>query len=181
MPRRPFEPNGPAGSGGNGPEDLHAAFAEIVADLEREGLGAALDEELASGREPGDDTAATADTGDLERPRATAGPDTPAPPQRPTDWRTSDTDWDWAWSSDTEHYVPPDPPPLPRLRAGTIVALLLAVIGIFLLVAPGLIGLTPMISAPIALILLATALGLLLLRIRSGPPPGADGDDGAQV
>ncbi|MGH3437888.1 MAG: hypothetical protein ACRDRN_15650 [Sciscionella sp.] len=142
MTRQPFEPNGP--------EDVDAAFAEIIADLEREGFG------------DGVDTAAQVE------PPAPAAQATPG-------WRISDTEWDWSQASDTEHYVPPDPPPLPKLRAGTVVALILAAIGVFLLVAPSLIGLRPTISAPMALVLLASALGLLLLRMRSGPPPDGNG------
>lgn len=152
--------------GPDGPEDVDAAFAEIVADLEREGLGAnVIDAGLADPDLPG--------TGHLE-PAA----EPPSPPQ-PSGWRTSSTEWDSG--ADEEHYVPPDPPPLPKLRPGTIIGLLLLIIGVLLLAIPGSIGLSPRIGTPLALICLATGIGWLVLRIRQGPPPGTGRDDGAQL
>lgn len=152
----------------NGPDDVDAAFAEIIAGLEQEGVG----------RDAG-----TLDGEDEDREatdRPPAGGTTQA-----SGWRTSDAEWDVAAlddvdTGDTEHYMPPEPPPLPRLRVGTIVALVLTAIGVFLLVAPGAIGLPMQVSAPLALVLLASGLGLLLLRLRSGPPDGGP-DGGAQL
>lgn len=168
MTRRP--------GGSDGPEDVDAAFAEIVADLEREGLGSRLFDD------------------DFDRELATPDP-TPEPePEtpRPTGWRPPDTDWDPEAAAksldkagddpaEDEHYVPPDPPPLPKLRPGTIFGIVLLAIGIFLLAAPTLIGLAPRVATPLALISMAAGIGWLVLRMRQGPPPDSGWDDGAQL
>jgi hypothetical protein len=145
------------------PEDVDAAFAAIVADLEREGLGANVEAEPPTEELPKAPTPA---------PQATVEP--------ATAWRGNDTDWDWSWSTDDEHYVPPEPPPLPRLRPMTIVALILVVAGVVLLLSPGLIGLDPRIATPISLLSLVCGFGLLFLRIRRTPADNGD-DNGAQV
>jgi len=182
------------------PEDVDAAFAEIVAGLEREGVGRMPDPD-----EPEPGTGGTALAGDqpsdrtdrrsgrLDEPPGDGpggrtddepteeAPRPPAPP--PTAWRGSDTEWDWTWGTDEEHYVPPEPPPLPRLRPLTIVALVLIVAAGVLLFAPGLIGLSARVGTPIALIALTGGGVLLLLRIRKTPRHVDDGerDDGAQL
>ena len=67
--------------------------------------------------------------------------------------------------------MPPEPPPLPRLRPLTIVALVLVVIGVVLLIIPSLIGLDVGIATPIALLSITCGGGMLLLRARQGPKP----------
>ena len=156
----------PRPGGSEGPEDVDAAFAEIVADLEREGLGAGL-------------TEGTTDITEITEAVGKAEPPEPAESTGGGEWRTTDADWDWA--GEEEHYVPPEPPPLPRLRPGTIFGLILILIGVFLLVAPTLIGLAARIATPLALISLAAGIGWLVLRMRLGPPPDSGWDDGAQV
>lgn len=152
------------------PEDVDAAFAAIVADLEAEGLGADIQ----------------ADTERTEAIPTVEEPDGPAPaatgePTAPiAAWRGHDTDWDWSWSADDEHYVPPEPPPLPRLRPMTIVALILIVCGVLLLLGPAVLGLDPRIATPISLLALVCGFGLLFLRIRRTPSDSGD-DNGAQV
>lgn len=168
----------------NGPEDVDAAFAEIIADLEREGFGSTAEKNVASDKNSASDKNTEKDDGGSpEDPEVTERPgsgDLPASgATHASSWRTSDTEWDWG-SSDTEHYVPPEPPPLPRLRAGTIIAIVLTAVGVFLLVAPGVVGLPLQVSAPLALVLLAGGLGLLLLRLRPDPPDTGP-DDGAQL
>jgi hypothetical protein len=146
------------GRGSEGPEDVDAAFAEIVAELEREGLGTRwaelpdlnVDERRVAG--PGRDAA---------EPTAP----TPEPP-------TEDDD---------DHYVPPEPPPFPRLRPGAVVALVLFAMGALLLLAPGLVGIAPRVATPLALISLSCGIGWLVLRMRTGPPPDSGPDDGAQL
>jgi uncharacterized membrane protein len=161
--------------GSDGPEDVDAAFAEIVADLEREGVGATLFDD------------------EFERELRAAEPTSPVvPPEpapeppaqdvaKPPGWRTPDTEWDPDAVAEDEHYVPPDPPPLPRLRAGTVFGIVLLAIGIFLLAGPSLIGLEPRIATPLALISMAAGIGWLVLRMRQGPPPDSGWDDGAQL
>ena len=160
MTRRP--------GGSDGPEDVDAAFAEIVADLEREGLGASVVE---------DDLDQLDFPVDVER-AADREPTGPAP----VGWRVPDTTWEDAVAAEEDgHYVPPEPPPLPRLRMGTLFGILLMVVGVLLLAGPGLIGLAPRIATPLALVSLAAGVGWLVLRMRQGPPPDSGWDDGAQL
>jgi hypothetical protein len=143
--------------GSEGPENVDAAFAEIIAELEREGVG--VDAE-------GDAAERLTEPGTHAGGRAT--------------WRAAESDWDWESASDTEHYVPPDPPPLPRLRVGTIVAVLLGVAGLLVLMAPTVAGLSPRVALPVGVLAVVASLGALVLRMRRDPPAGG-GDDGAQV
>ena len=156
--------------GPDGPEDVDAAFAEIVAGLEREGLGSFLDEEQAlteNGPKPPNEPAAG----------ATQAATTESP-----GWRTADQEWDWAAASDEEHYVPPEPPPFPRPHAGTVAGMVLIVLGLLLLIVPTIIGLGTRIGTPLGLVALAAGIGWLVLRIRQGNPPDhGDRDDGAQI
>ena len=149
------------------PEDVDAAFAAIVADLEREGVGSKLpdlddDAEETPAAEP--------------QPKPQAGPPHAA-------WRGQETEWDWTWGTDDEHYIPPEPPPLPRLRPLTVVALALILAAVVLLVLPGVLGLDARIATPIALVALICGGGMLLLRVRQSPrkPDGDGRDDGAQI
>ncbi|MGW5745790.1 hypothetical protein [Amycolatopsis sp. NPDC003861] len=166
--------------GKDGPEDVDATFAEIVADLRAGGFGL-----------PEEDTADTADT------TGAAGAESRKTPERPADppaadsppepgWRSGGTSWDTTMFSDDpagddEHYVPPEPPPLPRPKLGAFLILLLFLSGLFLLILPGAIGVGPTVATPLGILALATAIALLLLRVRQGPPPGADPSNGAQV
>lgn len=150
--------------GTDGPEDVDATFAEIVADLRSQGVGE---------QEPPDDTS------DADTQRA-ASDDTAA------GWRESGSEWEEVLfgadpAPDDEHYVPPEPPPLPKPRRGAFIVLLFFVLGIVLLVAPTLFGLPEKVGMPLGMLSLVTAIALLLLRIRQGPPEGSDPDSGAQV
>ncbi|WP_370942918.1 hypothetical protein AB5J62_28055 [Amycolatopsis sp. cg5] len=146
--------------GKDGPEDVDATFAEIVADLRAEGVGL-LDEEP----EP-------------------AEPEEKKAPDR--GWRGGGAEWDATMfgddpADDNEHYVPPEPPPLPRPRKGAFIVLLFFVIGLVLLIWPNVLGLGTTLATPLGILSLATAIALLLLRVRQGPPDGADPTTGAQV
>ncbi|MDQ3786893.1 MAG: hypothetical protein M3422_06580 [Actinomycetota bacterium] len=149
------------------PDDVDAAFAEIVADLEREGVGRTLPDLNDPRDEPDPPTAPT--------------PAQPRPAEPPQAWRGHDTDWDWSWGTDEEHYVPPEPPPLPKLRPLTIVALVLIVLGVVLLIIPSLIGLDARIATPIALLSITCGGAMLLLRARQTPKNPDARDDGAQI
>jgi hypothetical protein len=153
-------------SHGTDPEDVDATFAAIVADLRAEGVGEFVDEPV----EP--------------RPEKTP----PAEPeQSEQSWRGGGTGWDDTVlgddpdPGDDEHYIPPEPPPLPRPGKGAFVVLLFFVVGLFLLIAPGLIGISQSLGTPLGILALATAIALLLLRVKQGPPDGADPTNGAQV
>ncbi|MER6877401.1 hypothetical protein ABT279_45345, partial [Amycolatopsis sp. NPDC000673] len=130
------------GKGADGPEDVDATFAEIVADLRAEGVGVFLDEDPFStagpaSAEPEASAGAEPEAGKA-KPKPTADPP-PAPPSSssssPEGWRTGGTDWDATMFSadpaeDDEHYVPPEPPPLPRWRKGAFIVLLFFVVGL---------------------------------------------------
>lgn len=163
--------------GKDGPEDVDATFAEIVADLRADGFG--LTEQDVT-EEPGTRTTPQRP----ERPERPADP-APADPPEPG-WRGGGTSWDTTMfgddpAEDEEHYVPPEPPPLPRPKMGAFLILLLFLAGLFLLIVPGVIGVGPTVATPLGILALATAIALLLLRVRQGPPPGADPNNGAQV
>jgi hypothetical protein len=64
---------------------------------------------------------------------------------------------------------------------GALLVLLLFVAGLLLLIAPNLVGLGTSSATPLGILALATGIALLLLRVRQGPPPGADPSNGAQV
>jgi hypothetical protein len=70
---------------------------------------------------------------------------------------------------------------MPRLRPGTVAAIGMLLLGVLLLIVPSLLGIPTRIAIPIALVSLATGIGLLVLRMRSGPPPDTGWDDGAQL
>ncbi|MDS0139635.1 MULTISPECIES: hypothetical protein [unclassified Amycolatopsis] len=160
--------------GKDGPEDVDATFAEIVADLRAGGFGL-----------PEEDTAEAAGTESRKTPERPADPPAVDSPPEPG-WRSGGTSWDTTMFSDDpagddEHYVPPEPPPLPRPKLGAFLILLLFLSGLFLLILPGAIGVGPTVATPLGILALATAIALLLLRVRQGPPPGADPSNGAQV
>ncbi|MEU3270718.1 hypothetical protein ABZ639_07710 [Saccharomonospora sp. NPDC006951] len=146
--------------------------------------------DAASGR-PGQGITTQADT--KEPPATRTGGDTLDPPGTATagdNWRGSTGNWEdtmlggpppGSVEDDDEHYIPPEPPPLPKPRKGAFIVLLFFVVGLLLLIAPGLIGLTTTIGTPLGLLALATGLALLLLRVKQGPPDGADPTNGAQV
>ncbi len=165
--------------GPDGPEDVDAAFAEIVAGLEAEGLGSFLTEEEPLA-EAG--SSASAEPAAGSTPAPAASPQTAPPATETPGWRTSDAEWDWAAASDEEHYVPPEPPPFPRPRAGTVAGMLLIVVGLLLLIVPTMIGLASRLGTPLGLVALAAGIGWLVLRIRhNSPPDHGDRDDGAQL
>ncbi|MFD9702251.1 hypothetical protein [Lentzea sp. NPDC059081] len=144
----------------DGPENVDELFAEIVAGLERDGVGMdwlGPDEARPENAHHVEDDAAD----DVE----------PEPDDEP-ERRARD---------DEDHYVPPEPPPFPVLRASTLAALGLFVLGIVLLVAPGIFGLQPRIGTPLSLVALCAGVGWLILRMRNTPPPDSGWDDGAQV
>lgn len=82
------------------------------------------------------------------------------------------------------HFVPPEPPPLPRLGPPAIVGLVLLGLGLTLVLAPGWLGVPSTYGLPLGLFGLAAGLGWLVLRLwpDPAPPDGGDGqDDGAVI
>ncbi|MGW4488101.1 hypothetical protein ACWEOE_30170 [Amycolatopsis sp. NPDC004368] len=171
------------GKGTDGPEDVDATFAEIVADLRAEGVGLFLPEDAL---ELADDPTAEQAGEEAAPPVAKTDAKPDKAPEADDSWRTGGTTWDTTMfeddpAEDDEHFVPPEPPPLPRPRKGAFVVLLFFVVGLLLLIVPNLIGVGPALATPLGILALATAIALLLLRVRQGPPPGADPTNGAQV
>ena len=151
------------------PEDVDATFAAIVADLRAEGVGV-IDDVEAEPAPARPEPAESEKPAEPEKPAAEAG------------WRTGGTGWEDTVLSgdpagDEEHYVPPEPPPLPRPGKGAFVVLLFFVAGLLLLIVPGVVGVSTTVATPLGILALATAIALLLLRVKQGPPDG----DGAQV
>jgi hypothetical protein len=82
---------------------------------------------------------------------------------------------------DDDHFVPPEPPPLPRLGPPALVGLGLIGIGLLLVTVPGWIVPEPY-GLPLGLVGLASGLGWLVLRLWPDPPSrGGDGDDDGAV
>ncbi|WP_224390791.1 hypothetical protein [Pseudonocardia sp. ICBG1293] len=79
-----------------------------------------------------------------------------------------------------DHYHPPEPPPLPRPGPPAVVGGGLIAVGLLLCIAPGLVGVGGTWPLPLGLVLIASGLGWLLLRLWSsdtdeGPDPWDDG------
>jgi hypothetical protein len=84
--------------------------------------------------------------------------------------------------ADEGHFVPPEPPPLPRIGPPAAVGLALLCLGVVLIAHPALIGVPTTYGLPLGLLTLAAGLGWLVLRLWPAAPPRGDGDgpdDGA--
>ncbi|GAA5114363.1 hypothetical protein [Haloechinothrix salitolerans] len=181
----------------NGQDDVDAIFGEIVADLRAEGVGARIDTERPD--EPSSDDGPDEDhwldgEDDTDRHEGRTGNHTGQEQSHPrpatSDWRASEVGWDETMLSDSdsvtddddEHFVPPEPPPLPKPSRSMGIVALFVVVGLVLLVAPHIIGIGVNVATPLGMLSLAAGLGFLLLRARDdNRPPGADPDNGAQV
>lgn len=82
-----------------------------------------------------------------------------------------------------EHFVPPEPPPLPRLGPPAFVGLALLGLGLLLIIAPSVLGMSSVYGLPLGLLALATGLGWLVLRLWPTPADAQDDedDDGAVI
>lgn len=81
-----------------------------------------------------------------------------------------------------DHFVPPEPPPIPRPAAPIVVGLVLLAVGLVLVTAPDWIGVPQVYGLPLGLVALAAGLGWLVLRLwpdapDAAPPIGHDPDD----
>ncbi|MDR7303100.1 DUF308 domain-containing protein [Haloactinomyces albus] len=146
----------------DGPDDIDAAFAEIVAELERD---------TPLPRWPTGDTR-TEESGTADPASFPADESEADEPHGPRNWSPPE--------EDEGHFEPPDPPPLPAPKAGTVGGIVLIMLGVGLLVVPGLAGWLGTIALPAGLISISAGIGWLLLRIRPTPPDSA-WDDGAQL
>jgi hypothetical protein len=80
-----------------------------------------------------------------------------------------------------EHFIPPEPPPLPRLGPPALVGLTMIALGLVLVVSPGWLGVPDPYGLPLGLVGLAAGLGWLVLRLWPDPPDRRDEDDDGAV
>ena len=161
----------------DGPEDIDAAFAEIVAGLEDE------TPRWPDDLDPGASTTGSSGTsGPGTAPRATTNPRDWTPTDGPTslDGGSSGSGKRGEPGEDEEgHFEPGEPPPLPAPRAGTVGGFALIGVGLLLLLVPGLVGTGAAVALPAGLIAISGGICWLLFRLRQGPTQSDD--DGAQV
>lgn len=140
----------------DGPEDIDAAFAEIVAGLQRDApMSNWPDEPKAAEPAAGSATTENEEEG-------------------PRDWTPP--------VEDEGHFEPPEPPPLPKPRLATILGFLGIVVGLVLLLVPGLTGRGGAVTLPLGLVLISAGIAWLLFRMRQGPADSEEGgDDGARL
>jgi hypothetical protein len=144
----------------SGPDHTADEFDEIVAGLRREGEVPAWPREDRPPTEP-------------------HTPSTPAPP-RPS---ASDAEPGPSAEGDphADHFVPPEPPPLPRIGPPAAVGITLLGLGLTLVVSPAVVGVSQVYGLPLGLVSLAAGLGWLVLRLWPGPPDDRDADDDGAI
>lgn len=76
--------------------------------------------------------------------------------------------------ADQEHFTPPDPPPLPRPRLRTVGSVLMIIVGILLLVRPGILAVAPELAMVLGALLIVG--GTVLLATGIWRRRGGDGD-----
>ncbi|MFC5952345.1 hypothetical protein ACFQH9_29175 [Pseudonocardia lutea] len=139
------EPEGVQGDPGReGRRSDPDPFEQVVASWKAEGTVPRW-----PGEEPDD---AAEGRGTEAGPRPAAPPAPPAPEIDPR-------------LDPEEHYIPPDPPPLPRVGAAVGVGLVLVVLGIVLVAAPQWIGMSSVYGLPLGLVAIAGGLTWLLMRL----------------
>ncbi len=70
------------------------------------------------------------------------------------------------YNSADDHFTPPEPPPLPRLRKATVGAVLLVLLGIALVAFPALLNLGQQVTLVLGVLLIAGGAGVLVSRLR---------------
>lgn len=182
----------------DGPEDIDKAFAEIVAELERDaplpqwpdGQGQIRNIDPAARERPAtgdDEPEAPADPTPAPAPHETPGTGTVDGPSGPRDWTPDPSAPDSSShgpssheADDEGHFEPPEPPPVPTPKAGTVGGILLILAGVALLLVPGLAGWIGTLALPTGLVSISAGIGWLLFRMRQSPPDSG-WDDGAQL
>jgi hypothetical protein len=179
------------------PEDVDAEFAAIVAewagadaprwpeDGSTSGVGLATppqgQPEAHPERRPGDLFAEGPATPTLppETPRARPQrPDAAVPPTPRREPGTGRRDP----ATPADRFVPPEPPPLPRIGLSSLLGLLLLVVGVVLLALPALVGggLAGLGLVP-GLLAMAAGLGWLVVGMRRSHDDAADTDEGGTL
>ncbi|MGI8869543.1 MAG: hypothetical protein ACR2F6_12000 [Mycobacteriales bacterium] len=165
--------------------DEQSAWDALVADFDRTADAGTphawpdAEDLAAPPRRAGDADRSThpgASSADTAEPRR-ALPQRFEPMSGPRDW--SPTAGDGLFDEDDDHFRPPTPPPLPRLSMEAAGALLLILAGIFLLVAPGVIGMSGNTPFGLGVLGIVAGTGLLIWRLRSDRSD--DPDEGARV
>lgn len=174
--------------GGARPDDVDTIFAEIVSGWQADGTAPRWPESLDDETGPDAATAPAAPTppraGPTPPPAGPAGPppvvpNAPEPPAPPTP-PTPAAGPSGATGSD-EHFVPPEPPPLPRLRRRTVGGLIVLVLGVVLVAVPDVFGLSGQVGLLLGLVAMTSGVGWLVLGLRDGPPRDSGWDDGAAL
>ncbi|MET3805002.1 hypothetical protein ABIB25_002002 [Nakamurella sp. UYEF19] len=86
--------------------------------------------------------------------------------------------------ADDAHFIPPEPPPVPKPRRRTVVALIFLALGLVMLIRPSLVEVAPDVVLFLGIGCLIGGFGMLIhgLRPRASDPDDADGwDDGARL
>lgn len=96
----------------------------------------------------------------------------PAPAPAPTPAPAAQAS---APAPEDDHFIPPEPPPLPRLGPPAIVGLVLLALGLILVLVPNWVGVGPAYGLPLGLLTLAAGLGWLVLRLWPDPPDPPSG------
>jgi hypothetical protein len=179
----------PQPPGGRAPDEFDAIVASWAIEgtvprwPDEDDAAVDLDAELDAG--PDDDLDRDPDSGlePLDEP--------PAPPAAPRtaaplfDGRTTGPrDFAPPAVPEDEEYVPPEPPPLPRLGPPAVVGLGLLALGLILVLVPQWVGVGPAYGLPLGLLSLAAGLGWLVLRLWPDAPetvPPDEDDDGAVI
>lgn len=84
-----------------------------------------------------------------------------------------------ARAADTEHFVPPEPPPMPRLKRRTVGALAMIVIGLVLVIFPVLLPAPLELVAVFGALLILGGAAVLLAGIRNHHGDGWDSGSGS--
>jgi hypothetical protein len=170
------------------PDDIDAAFASIVADWAASGAPRWPDElpDLIDGpTRPGDDMPSSGlgtqtPPGGQRGPRDLPEAGIPRPASRPRiDPPARDVHRPSPTPAEDEHYVPPEPPPLPRLGVSSLLGLGLLIVGVVLLAVPGLLGGPVGLGIVPGLLAMTAGLGWLVFGLRRGRDAGDGSDDGA--
>lgn len=166
-PANPHDDRQPADSGG-----MPDTFEEIVAGWRAEGAVPRWPRDRPGGGYPGQ--------AELGRPDA-AGPEIDGTEIRRPEFRRPAPPRSDEPDSDDDHFVPPEPPPMPRPGRAAAAGLGLLAAGLLLVVAPEVLGIADSVGLTLGLLTLAGGLGWLVLRSWTSDP-GGDGDgqdDGA--
>lgn len=144
------------------PEDIDATFTALVANLD-----SSVKKPTPIGKNDASATKADINT-------------------HQSQWRSNNKTWEQILfddnvTMDEGHYVPPEPPPLPRPRKGTLVAFSVVLAGLLLAIVPQFLGVANTVFLLLGAMIIALGIVLLLLRDRPESPPGADPETGAQV